>query len=81
MSPERGQKLSADTLAWLRDNKVTQNELAEILGMTPQQLNDIVKDRTVRGDFHPVLGTWAMVLLAVLLGILLWNAPTRCRRL
>jgi plasmid maintenance system antidote protein VapI len=31
---------------WLRDDKVTQKELAEMLEMTPQQFNDILKGRT-----------------------------------
>jgi plasmid maintenance system antidote protein VapI len=44
--PERSQKLIAETLAWLSDNGVSQRELAAMLEMTPQQLNDILRGRT-----------------------------------
>jgi predicted XRE-type DNA-binding protein len=44
--PDRNHRLIADTLAWLRANRVKQKELAESLGVTPQHVNDILGGRT-----------------------------------
>jgi|GraSoiStandDraft_39_1057311.scaffolds.fasta_scaffold632058_2 transcriptional regulator with XRE-family HTH domain len=46
MSPERTRRLIAEVEAWRQVNKITQKDLSEMLKMTPQQLNDILKGRT-----------------------------------
>jgi predicted XRE-type DNA-binding protein len=52
--PDRNHRLIADTLAWLRANRVKQKELAESLGVTPQHMNDILGGRThLTGEHEP----------------------------
>ena len=52
--PDRNHRLTADTLAWLRANRVKQKELAESLGVTPQHMNDILGGRThLTGEHEP----------------------------
>jgi plasmid maintenance system antidote protein VapI len=46
MSPERTERLLKRVEKWRKDYAVTQKDLARRLGMTPQQLNDIIKGRT-----------------------------------
>lgn len=46
MSPQRTRRLIAEVEAWRQANKVKQKDLAQMLGVSPQQLNDILKDRT-----------------------------------
>jgi transcriptional regulator with XRE-family HTH domain len=46
MAPERTRRLLAEVEAWRKANNVKQKDLAGMLGMAPQQLNDILKDRT-----------------------------------
>jgi hypothetical protein len=45
MSPERTQRLLAKVEAWCKTNKVMKKDLAAMLGMTPQALNDILSGR------------------------------------
>lgn len=46
MSPERTRRLITEVVAWIRANHIKQKDLAATLGMSPQQLNNILKDRT-----------------------------------
>jgi plasmid maintenance system antidote protein VapI len=46
MSPERTEALLKRVGKWLQENATTQKDLAGLLDMTPQQLNDIIKGRT-----------------------------------
>jgi hypothetical protein len=46
MPPERTRRLVAQVEAWLQLNHTKQKDLAAMLYMTPQQLNDILKHRT-----------------------------------
>ena len=46
MSPERTRRLIAEVEGWRRADRIKQKDLAATLGMTPQQLNDVLKDRT-----------------------------------
>jgi plasmid maintenance system antidote protein VapI len=43
---ERTERLLKRVEKWRQDHAVTQKDLAGRLGMTPQQLNDIIKGRT-----------------------------------
>jgi len=46
MSPKCTLRLIAEVEAWRQANNVKQKDLAKTLGISPQQLNDILKDRT-----------------------------------
>jgi transcriptional regulator with XRE-family HTH domain len=45
MSPERTDRLIAEVKAWCQRNKVKKKDLAAILEMTPQALNDVLSGR------------------------------------
>jgi transcriptional regulator with XRE-family HTH domain len=45
MSPARIRRLIAELETWRKANKIKQKDLADSLGMSPQQLNNIIKDR------------------------------------
>jgi DNA-binding XRE family transcriptional regulator len=45
MSPARIRRLIAELEAWRKANHIKQKDLADSLGMSPQQLNNIIKDR------------------------------------
>ena len=46
MSPARTRRLIAEVEAWRKANGILQKDLAASLGISPQQLNNIVKGRT-----------------------------------
>jgi DNA-binding transcriptional regulator YiaG len=45
MSPARVRRLIAEVEAWRKANHIKQKDLAASLGMSPQQLNNIIQDR------------------------------------
>jgi transcriptional regulator with XRE-family HTH domain len=45
MSPARIRRLIAEVEAWRKANHIKQKDLAASLGMSPQQLNNIIQDR------------------------------------
>ena len=45
MSPERTRRLLAEVKAWCKTHHVLQKDLAVILGVSPQRLNDILTGR------------------------------------
>jgi transcriptional regulator with XRE-family HTH domain len=45
MSPARIRRLIAELEAWCKVNNIKQKDLAVSLGMSPQQLNNIIKNR------------------------------------
>jgi plasmid maintenance system antidote protein VapI len=64
MSPERTRRLIAETKAWLEVNGVKQKGLAAKLGMTPQQLNNVLREyRQFTGEqalhLQEIIGTKA----------------------
>jgi transcriptional regulator with XRE-family HTH domain len=46
VSPERTQRLISRFEDWRKRHRIKQKDVAVELGMTPQQLNDILKGRT-----------------------------------
>lgn len=46
MSPERTRRLIEEVEQWRKANNIKQKDLAETLGISPQQYNNIVKART-----------------------------------
>ncbi|MGA8477041.1 MAG: helix-turn-helix transcriptional regulator [Chthoniobacterales bacterium] len=45
MSPARTQQLIAEVQAWCKTHQIKKKELAAMLGMTPQALNDVLSGR------------------------------------
>jgi transcriptional regulator with XRE-family HTH domain len=45
MSPERTRRLLVEVKAWCKTHGVLQKDLAEMIGVSPQRLNDIMTRR------------------------------------